>query len=176
MILARSVPERVGAENDWRTVRGGFGNALAVKTDGSLWGWGDASFGRLGMLGATGNTVTGTNQVQSMSDTSAFYPASGQLVFGPGFPTTASVAAVGTGVMTMGSNAQRTMTGMPLYTTIRPVPQRIDTDSDWKVGIPAMNASLGLKADGTLWGWGAISSGLLGVPHSVMVDSAGTAW
>ena len=36
-----------------------------------------------------------------------------------------------------------------------------------------MTHSLGLKADGTLWGWGAISSGILGVPHSVMVDSVG---
>ena len=106
------------------------------------------------MLGATGNTVTGTNQVQAMSDTSAFYPSSGQSVFGPGFATTVSVTSVGTGVMTTGANSTRTVTGMPLYTTIRPVPQRIDTDSDWRVGIPAMNASLGLKTDGTLWGWG----------------------
>ena len=41
-------PIRVGADNDWSTIDTGDDHALALKTDGSLWSWGDNSAGQVG--------------------------------------------------------------------------------------------------------------------------------
>lgn len=34
------VPQRVGTDNDWKTVSIGSAHVLAIKNDGTLWGWG----------------------------------------------------------------------------------------------------------------------------------------
>jgi alpha-tubulin suppressor-like RCC1 family protein len=42
------VPERFGSDHDWRRVAASFMHALAIKADGSLWGWGRNYSGQLG--------------------------------------------------------------------------------------------------------------------------------
>lgn len=37
---ARTTPVRVGTDNDWKTVSIGASHVLAIKNDGTLWGWG----------------------------------------------------------------------------------------------------------------------------------------
>jgi hypothetical protein len=51
-----SAPKRIGQWPDWRMVRVGNDYTLAVKSDGSLWGWGDNRYGRVGN-GTTNNVV-----------------------------------------------------------------------------------------------------------------------
>jgi alpha-tubulin suppressor-like RCC1 family protein len=41
------VPIQLGSSNDWRTVAAGAYHTLAIKTDGSLWGWGYNNFQQL---------------------------------------------------------------------------------------------------------------------------------
>jgi alpha-tubulin suppressor-like RCC1 family protein len=43
-----SVPTRIGTRTDWAAVSTSIGNALALRTDGSVWGWGDNDAGALG--------------------------------------------------------------------------------------------------------------------------------
>ena len=54
----QATPARVNLDTDWLMVSAGISNVFAVKTDGSLWGWGTNTSGQLGL------TVTGTSSVR----------------------------------------------------------------------------------------------------------------
>jgi alpha-tubulin suppressor-like RCC1 family protein len=41
-------PDRIGSETNWSQISTSFGHNLALKNDGSLWGWGDNGQGQLG--------------------------------------------------------------------------------------------------------------------------------
>lgn len=40
--------KRIGVDGDWRAVAAAFSHGLALKQDGTIWGWGDNKFGQLG--------------------------------------------------------------------------------------------------------------------------------
>ena len=44
-----SSPVQIGALTDWSKIYTGFTTCLAIKTDGTLWAWGDNSYGQLGI-------------------------------------------------------------------------------------------------------------------------------
>ncbi|MDR0499403.1 MAG: hypothetical protein LBH03_06715, partial [Holophagales bacterium] len=44
----RKAPVRVGTAKDWGSASAGGSHTVALKTDGSLWAWGNGSFGQLG--------------------------------------------------------------------------------------------------------------------------------
>jgi len=47
-----STPSQIGSDSDWESVFSGqYSNSLAIKTEGSLWGWGYNSFAGAGALG-----------------------------------------------------------------------------------------------------------------------------
>ena len=46
-------PIQVAATSDWSSVAAGLNYGLAVKTDNSLWAWGNNSYGQLGVLDFT---------------------------------------------------------------------------------------------------------------------------
>jgi alpha-tubulin suppressor-like RCC1 family protein len=57
----RSSPVQVGALTTWRMVSVGFqGRTTAVKTDGTMWSWGNNNYGELGL----GNTTSRNSPVQ----------------------------------------------------------------------------------------------------------------
>ena len=56
----RSSPTQVGALSDWATVSTRSRHCLAIKTDGTLWTWGNGGSGRLG----TGSTANRSSPVQ----------------------------------------------------------------------------------------------------------------
>lgn len=43
-----SSPSQVGSDNNWQSVSVGFNNAFGIKTDGTLWAWGQNDLGQLG--------------------------------------------------------------------------------------------------------------------------------
>ncbi|MCL2588778.1 MAG: S-layer homology domain-containing protein, partial [Oscillospiraceae bacterium] len=44
----QTVPTRIGIDSDWASVAVGFDHTLIIKTDGSLWAWGNNAWGNLG--------------------------------------------------------------------------------------------------------------------------------
>lgn len=61
----RSSPVQVGGLSDWSKVAVGSYHSLAIKTDGTLWAWGDNRFGHLGL----GDITDSSSPVQIGSST-----------------------------------------------------------------------------------------------------------
>jgi len=43
-----NIPIRIGTDNNWRYVSAGAFYTMAIRTDGTLWAWGNNGYGRLG--------------------------------------------------------------------------------------------------------------------------------
>lgn len=51
------LPKQIGTDNDWLYISAGGAASFAIKTDGSLWGWGSNSYGQQGDGTNIGKTV-----------------------------------------------------------------------------------------------------------------------
>ena len=99
----RTMASRVGTDTDWESLAAGTDYNLALKSDGSLWAWGNGAYGRLGL----GDEVT------------------------------------------------------------RWVPTRVGAATDWTAIATGLRHSFGIKTDGSLWAWGLNNYGQLGLGTTV---------
>lgn len=123
----------------WQSIKTGDKHNLALKTDGSLWAWGNNSAFELGD-GTFTNRPTPV-QIGNNNDwatISAYY--------------TSSVATKSDG----------TLWFWGMGNMIYDHPTQVGSDNDWSVGVAGFNRSFGIKNNGTLWGWGANFDGELG--------------
>jgi alpha-tubulin suppressor-like RCC1 family protein len=148
--------ERVCLEQFLTVTTGGYlGNhSLAIKTDGTLWAWGDNHNGQLGdgtqidaLLPKQIDVDTDWKMVATANDHSLAIKTDGTLwVWGDNHNGQ------------LGDGAQIDA----LF------PKQIDTDNDWEMVATANDHSLAIKTDGTLWAWGDNDHGQLGIdckPH-----------
>ena len=135
------------------TVSAGNAHSLALKNDGTIWAWGNNSYGQLG-TGSTGNSST---PVQVM--TSGSVPLSGIVSVAAGTDQSFAVDGNGNvwawGFNTGGQLGIGTSTNATLAVQVTGVS-----------GIVAIASSgyhtLALKSDGTVWTWGANNLGQTG--------------
>lgn len=137
----------------WQSVSGlDQGQILAVKTDGTLWGWAGDFWHQLGdndtaykfRVIQTGN---GTNDWASVSVADAH---------------TYALKKNGT-IWSTGRNTSGSLGLGPNHFEVNTFTQ-IGTDSDWTFIEGGWDCALALKKDSTLWGWGTNSSGRLSIP------------
>jgi len=193
----RWFPGAVSGLNDGIAVAGGYGHSLAIKQDGTAWAWGNNGNGQLG-CGDNSNRLT---PVQVFGLTNAIALAAGKYY---------SAALKGDGtVWTWGENSVGQLgngtVGFPASSN-KPVQVKDPMDqTGYLTGVIAIACgdyhTMALKADGTIFAWGANNSGQLGdgttinktLPvqvsglssviaidcgngHSLAVKSDGTAW
>ena len=63
----RTSPEQIGAATNWTSVSAGAANGVAVRSDGSLWIWGDNTYGQIGD-GTTGGKRLWPEQIGYTGD------------------------------------------------------------------------------------------------------------
>ena len=133
-------PARAGIEVAWEAIACGWSHSVGLKTNGSLWAWGNGSVGQLGM-GALNNT-NAPAQVGTASDWVAV--ASGQF-HTMGIKTDGSLWIWGD------NNCGKLGNGTFERTN---VPTRIGLETNWRAVAGGDNHTLALKTDGSLWVWG----------------------
>jgi len=151
----RSSPTRIGTDANWAMVSAGGGqgtdHTVAVRTDGTLWAWGNNSHGQLG----DGTTTMSTSPVQIGSDSTWVYASAG-------WQHTLAIRSDGT-LWAWGNNADWRLgavwDGEITYT---PVPVQVGADSNWTSVSAGGRHTAGIRADGSLWAWGFNQSGQLG--------------
>ena len=151
--LNRSTPVTTFAGGtNWKQVASGNSYTAAIKTDGTLWGWGNnVTYGNLGINNLTSRICTpvttfagGTNWKQVAC----------------GFRHTAAIKTDGTlwtwgynndGQNGNGGGIQRIIPG-----------QTYSGGTNWKQVACAPTHTAAIKTDGSLWVWGSASNGKLG--------------
>lgn len=159
-------PLKIGS--GFATVSAGYGHSLALKTGGTLWAWGDNSFGQLG----DGSTVSETTPVQI--GTATYTAVSAGLNFSLAIKSDGTLWAWGDNTFgELGDGCYYDLTKSPKQlvcgsrTTLNSnVPEAIDSGSTYTAIAAGYLYSLGIKSDGTLWGWGSNAHGNLGTGES----------
>src|SRR3989344_5412319 len=161
----RSSPAQVGALTSWAVLSAGGTNAAAVKTDGTLWTWGNNASGALGQNIATTTDRSSPAQVGALTNWKAV---------SVGGVHSLAVKTDGTlwawGYNTYGQRGSNTSANSSS-------PAQVGTLTNWLAVAAGGNSgdtnthSLAIKIDGTLWSWGGGSSGKLGNNATSAVSS-----
>jgi alpha-tubulin suppressor-like RCC1 family protein len=159
---------------NWKQVAGGTYHTSAIKTDGTLWTWGNGGQGRLGNGVTTGNISTpvttfagGTNWKQVSS----------------GYNYTAAIKTDGT-LWTWGFGSYGKLGNAVTTGNISTPVTTFAGGTNWKQVSSGNFHTAAIKTDGTLWTWGISSSGILGngvtaftsISTPVTTFAGGTNW
>lgn len=118
----------------------GSSHTLAIQTDGSLWAWGNNSFGQLG----TGNTQNSSVPVQIGTDTNWVKVVAGALH---------SLALKSDGTLWAWGNNAYGQLGIGNFTNAN-APVQVGTSNNWSDLSTYESHNLATRSDGTLWAWG----------------------
>lgn len=133
-------PVRVGTDTDWQRATVGALGVLAVKTNGTLWGWGKSPEGEL--LTVSKTTGLPPRQLGKDTDWADMHMGHGHVL---ALKRNGSLWAWGRN--TYGAVGDGSGTNVLVPTHILP-------GTKWRqVDGPAFN-SFGIQTDGTIWGWG----------------------
>jgi alpha-tubulin suppressor-like RCC1 family protein len=152
-----SSPVQVGSLSVWAQVSASSQNTGAVRTNGTLWTWGDNSRGQLGQ-GYSYSTFSRSSPVQIGALTDwARVSTGGGYAF-------AAVKTTGT-LWTWGANDYGQLGQNNL--TFRSSPTQVGSLTDWSQVSVGGIFSFAIKTNGTLWAWGRNGDGQLGQNNTI---------
>lgn len=133
----------------WKEVAAGIDHTIALRPDGSLWAWGFNGSGQLG----DGSLENKGIPVQIGIDTNwKTISASGNQSF----------AIKNDGTLWAWGDDLWGQLGINTYGSIKNVPTKVGSASDWKFISAGRTFSIAIKTNGTLWAWGSNVFGQLG--------------
>jgi gliding motility-associated-like protein len=145
-----NVPTQVGSATNWVYVSAGHSFSFAIKSNGTLWGWGLNINGEIGDGTITPKTTPA--QVGTQTDWAKVFTGNNY---------TAAIKTNKT-LWTWGSYNNFGELGYGNYSSSF-VPNQVGTGSNWLSVSTESSFGLGLKTDGTIWGWGDNNFGQLGL-------------
>jgi alpha-tubulin suppressor-like RCC1 family protein len=174
-IITRSTPVTTFAGGTtWKSVAGAGYRTFAIKTDGSLWGWG---FSDRGLLGTNDGTPNRSTPVTTFAGGNNWKQVSG------GSFHTAAIKTDGS-LWTWGRNFNTSTLGINLNSDanrLTPI-TTFAGGTNWKQVATGENCTAAIKTDGTLWMWGSNANGKLGTNDTntkstpVTTFAGGTNW
>jgi len=149
--LTQSSPvQTVSGGTNWRQVSLGGVHSAAIKTDGSLWLWGEGNDGRLG----ENILIRRSSPVQTISSGTNWRQVSLGPYHSAAIKTDGSLWLWGLGTCgRLGDNSTISKSS--------PV-QTVSAGNNWKQVSLSYGHSAAIKTDGTLWLWGYNGTGVLG--------------
>ena len=150
-LVRRSSPVQVGGLTTWSKVQVGTSSTLALKTDGTIWSWGNNSFGRLGH----GNTINQSSPVQIGTLT-----------------TWTDISFHGVTALAINSSNElwswggdfNGVLGVGTSSIHQSSPVQVGSDTNWStIAQGGDQHAHATRTDGTLWSWGEGQSGKLGL-------------
>lgn len=173
-VVHRSSPvQTVAGGSNWKQVSMGLNFSGAIKSDGTLWMWGDASYGKLG----DNTSVAKSSPVQTISGGTNWKQISLGALHVGAVKTDGSLWLWGWnsyGQLGLGTNGLVTWKSSPVQT--------ISGGTNWKTVNIGSGMSAAIKTDNTLWVWGLNTAGQLGdntITHRsspIQTVSGGTNW
>jgi alpha-tubulin suppressor-like RCC1 family protein len=170
-IVDKSSPiQTVAAGTNWKQVAAGGAHTAAIKTDGTLWVWGNNDYGQLG-----NNTITPkSSPIQTVAGGTNWKQVSGGNVHAAAIKTDGTLWLWGDNTYATLGNNNTTNQSSPVQT--------VAGGTNWKQLACGTYVTACIKTDGTLWLWGAGDSGALGnnavdrKSSPIQTVAAGTNW
>jgi ELWxxDGT repeat protein len=146
--FGRVTPTQVGTLNDWTAVTMGESFGLGLRSNGTLWAWGQNSNGQLG-----NGTLFHSTAPVAASTIRFWRQVSAGRAFAAAIATNGTLWTWGAnnlGQLGLGDNSQRLS------------PTQVGTDNRWEKVSCGSDFMVAVKTNGELWAWGFNSSGQLG--------------
>lgn len=140
-----------GSLSGWLSISAGWKHTIAIKENGTLWGWGENSYGQVG----DGTTIQRTSPVQIGVGTNWIGVATG-------YNFSLAIKSDGT-LWAWGENTYGELGDATTVSKSSPV--QVGTANNWTTVTAGTDFSVGLKSDGTLWTWGRDNVGQQGTSY-----------
>ena len=141
-----SSPTQVGSNTNWSSVSCGEGNTLAIKNDGTLWGWGWDEHGKNAGAGQNSPTQIGSNTNWKQVSAGCMH------------------------TLAIKNDDSLWVWGMNVHGCLgveniisRSSPIQMGLDYNWYQVSTGNNFSIAVRTNGTMWSWGFNTDGELGL-------------
>ena len=141
----------------WDNVGTSYSTSAAIKTDGTLWTWGNGQYGMLGNGSTT--DISSPAQVGSLTNWSLVSKA---------YTSFCAIKTDGT-LWSWGRNNEGQLGDGS--TTNRSSPVQVGSLTTWAQASAATQVAAAIKTDGTLWVWGSNDVGQLGTSNTTDYSS-----